>query len=77
MARKDPRTIDGVTAEARRRRSVKSKVLRKIIDRNRNVTQIFELDEKYYSRYNKFVDAYNEAIKGMTEEEARTSRKTD
>lgn len=76
MARKDPRTIDGVTAEARRRRSVKSKVLRKIIDRNRNVTQIFELDEKYYSRYNKFVDAYNEAIKGMTEEEARTSRKT-
>ncbi len=68
-------TLEDIGAEARKRRSVKAKVLRKIIDRNKAVTQIFDLDEKYFSRYNKFVDVYNAATKDMTEDEAKTSRK--
>ncbi len=70
-----PRTLKGLKGAFRKRRYTQSKVLRKIIDRNQQVTQIFTLDEKYFNRYNKFVDVYNNAIKGMSQEEAERSRK--
>lgn len=57
--------------------SVKSKVWRRLLDKNPDVKQYFDLDRKYETRYNAFLKAYEDAAKesGMTEDELRTSRK--
>lgn len=64
------------TQALKNRTSYKSKVVRKLIDRSPEIKQIFNLDEKYYDRYNKVVAMYNKKIKGMSEEEVASSRET-
>ena len=56
-------------------RSVKSKVFRRLYDKNPDVQQYFDLDDKFKSRYNEFLRAYEEAAKAIPEEERATSRK--
>lgn len=74
MGQLNPRSIEELQKFALERRFTQSKRLRKLIDRRKEIKQIFELDEKYYKEYNKFVDIYNAAIDGKTQEEVEQSR---
>lgn len=56
-------------------RSVKSKVFRRLYDKNPDIQQYFDLDDKFKTRYNEFLKAYEEAAKEIPEEERATSRK--
>ena len=74
MSDKRPKTIAEVQRYAMKRRSTQSKRLRKLIDRRREIQQVFQLDKKYANRYSKFLAEYEKATKGMTAEEKRNSR---
>ena len=76
MSRAKPRSLEEFVKFALQRRYTQASRLRKLIDRRKEVKQIFELDDQYLDRYNKFVDAYNKAIDGMSEEEVAISGKT-
>tara|TARA_R100000951_G_scaffold90745_2_gene79056 strand:- start:687 stop:1979 length:1293 start_codon:yes stop_codon:yes gene_type:complete len=53
--------------------SVRAKYIRRIIDKNPDVKQIMLLDEAYKDRYKSFIDSYNKASEGMTEEELKSN----
>jgi hypothetical protein len=53
--------------------SVRSKYIRRIIDKNPDVKQIMLLDEAYEKRYESFIDSYNKASEGMSEEELKSN----
>ena len=76
MSRSKPRSLEEFVKFALQRRYTQASRLRKLIDRRKEVKQIFELDDQYLDRYNKFVDAYNKATEGMSEEEVAVSGKT-
>lgn len=76
MSASNPRSIEELVKFALQRRFTASRKLRKLIDRRKEVKQIFELDEKYYKNYNSFIEAYNKAIEGKSAEEIETSRET-
>lgn len=61
-----------------KRKSINSKSVRKIIDRESKAKQILELDGAFATKYNEFIDAYNRAAEasGLSEEELINSQKT-
>lgn len=75
MALRTP--FKNVINELMRGRSVKSKVWRRLLDKNPDVQQYFDLDKKYRSRYNEFLAAFDSAAKetGMSSDELSRSRK--
>lgn len=75
MALRTP--FKNVINELMRGRSVKSKVWRRLLDKNPDVEQYFDLDNKYKTRYNEFLAAFESAAKetGMSSDELSRSRK--
>ncbi len=75
MALRTP--FKNVINELMRGRSVKSKVWRRLLDKNPDVQQYFDLDNKYKARYNEFLAAFESAAKetGMSSDELSRSRK--
>ena len=76
MSKQKPRSIEELVKFALQRRFTESRRLRKLLDRRKEVRQIFELDEKYYKNYDSFIEIYNKAIEGKSAEEIETSRET-
>ena len=67
-------TVVGVSSNLAKRISVKSKILRRAIDRNPKVKQYIELDEKYKETYDNFVKAYNKRTEGLDKDTLSTSK---
>ena len=53
--------------------SVRSKYIRRLIDKNPDVKQILSLDKEYEDRYTALVKSYDKATTGMTEEDLAAS----
>lgn len=74
MSSKSPKSIEEIQRQFISRKFTESKVLRKLIDRRRGVKQYLELDDKFQQQYDKFVAAYNEAIKNVDKRTITSSR---
>tara|TARA_R110000772_G_scaffold264470_1_gene385037 strand:+ start:594 stop:1889 length:1296 start_codon:yes stop_codon:yes gene_type:complete len=53
--------------------SVRSKVIRRLIDKNSDVKQILLLDEMYERRYDAFIVSYDKAALDMSDEDLKTN----
>ena len=65
--------LDGLTRQQVAGQSVRSKKVRRLLDKNPDVKQILLLDKKYEQRYIDFINSYDEAAMGMTEEDLEAS----
>lgn len=74
MSSKSPKTIEEIQRQFISRKFTESKVLRKLIDRRRGVKQYLELNEQFQQQYDKFVAAYNEAIKNVDKRTITSSK---
>lgn len=76
MAKLRPRTVKGLEGALLKRLFAESKVLRRAIDRNKNIQQILKVDGEYAVKYEEFRKAYEASTKGMNDKEKESSRKT-
>lgn len=76
MAKIRPRTVRGLEGALTKRLFAESKVLRRALDRNKDIQQILKLDGEFAAKYKEFGKAYEAASKGMTDKEKESSRKT-
>ena len=61
MAKKFPRTLRGIRGALQRDVFMKSKAVRKAIDRNPMVLQVTKLDKAYAKKFNEFAKEINAA----------------
>src|SRR5210317_247398 len=74
MSKPAPRTLRDVAKQLRQRRSVESRIVRKILDRTPNVKQYFNLNENYKKEYLQLVKIYKTSTQGMSKQEKQSSR---
>ena len=68
MAKKFPRTLRGIRGALQRDVFMKSKAVRKAIDRNPMVLQVTKLDEAYAKKFNEFAKEINESDSRIIQE---------
>jgi hypothetical protein len=65
--------LDDLTRQQVAGQSVRSKKVRRLLDKNPDVKQILLLDKEYEQRYIDFINSYDEAAMGMTEKDLEAS----